>query len=87
MALRLHDQFPGLSLHTIPHPPFHTHGVKFLFVLFFKAVRSLASSTLGGILGTYKLTNLLSDRWQQEQEQEQEQRQEKEKEQEDYDEK
>ena len=53
-------------------------------MLFFKAVRSLASSTLGGILGTYKLTNLLSDRWQQEQEQEQGQEKGQEQEQEDY---
>ena len=28
-----------------------------------KAVRSLASSTLGGILGTYQLNQLLSERW------------------------
>ena len=28
-----------------------------------QAVRSLASSTLGGILGTYQLTQLLSERW------------------------
>ena len=26
-------------------------------------MRSLASSTLGGILGTYQLTQLLSERW------------------------
>ena len=28
-----------------------------------QAVRGLASSTLGGILGTYQLGNLLSERW------------------------
>ena len=34
-----------------------------IIIVTIKAVRSLASSTLGGILGTYQLNQLLSERW------------------------
>ena len=33
-----------------------------IIMIVIKAVRSLASSTLGGILGTYQLNQLLSER-------------------------